>query len=73
MTKEKLTELLEKAREEKPIRLTKDLVGKRNLGEVALEIATELNREGYEVKVIAEDENTILIEAKKKVFGLALV
>ena len=72
MTKEKLTELLEKAREGNPIRLTKDLVGKRNLGEVALEIATKLNREGYEVKVIAEDENTILIEAKKKVFGLAL-
>ncbi|MGQ4833531.1 MAG: hypothetical protein ACP6IS_06535 [Candidatus Asgardarchaeia archaeon] len=73
MNKQKITELLEKARNGETIRITKEIVGSKNIGEVALEVAKELSMEGYDVKVIAENEDSIRIEARKKVFGLALI
>lgn len=73
MKKEVFKKLLDDIKEKKFVVITKDLVGESEIAKVAFELARELKKEGYDVKIIAEKEDAIRVEAKQKVFGLVSV
>ena len=70
MSTEIVRKLVEYARTKRKVQITKELVGKDKLSQVALEVASELKKLGEDVKLLAKDENTIEIRVEEKVFDL---
>jgi len=70
MSTEIVRKLVEDARINRKVQITKELVGEDKLSQVALEVASELRKLGEDVKLLAKDENTIEIRVEEKIFGL---
>ena len=70
MSTEIIKKLVEDARVNRKVEITKELVGADKLSQVALEVASELKKLGMDVKLLAKDENTIEVLVEEKIFDL---